>query len=85
MNVRLFLAGALVFVAGLDSDYRRAWVVWAFGLAMIVASVLRPILDRPSDARSRSLGPQPSQPPFAERITRERQRETRERRYRDVA
>ncbi|MBV9869125.1 MAG: hypothetical protein JO214_00640 [Frankiaceae bacterium] len=40
VNTRLFLAGALVLIAGLASDTDGSWVVWAFGLAMIVASLL---------------------------------------------
>ncbi|AYP70031.1 hypothetical protein I5G62_gp45 [Mycobacterium phage CRB2] len=46
MNTRLFLAGALVFLAGINSDDPVAWVVWAFGLAMVVAAILPPLLAR---------------------------------------
>lgn len=81
--MRLFLAGALVLLAGLDSDYDRAWVVTAFGIAMMVAALLRhPAVTR-LNAPQRPHGQPGSQSPYAERISRERVRETRERRYRD--
>ncbi|QGH75293.1 membrane protein [Mycobacterium phage Quesadilla] len=78
MNTRLFLAGALVLLAGLDSDYRRAWVVAVFGLAMIAASILPAILARSAapGAPNAAIRAQVGQ---RERIVRESRRETRER------
>lgn len=81
--MRLFLAGALVLLAGLDSDYDRAWVVTAFGLAMMTAALLRHPLITRQTAPQRPSAPPGSRSPYAERVTRERVRESRERRYRD--
>lgn len=82
---RVFLCGVLMMLAGFSSDDPKAWVVWAFGLALVVAVLLRPVLDRPSVAPQRTEGRSVGQSPYEERITRERQRETRERRYHDAA
>lgn len=82
MNTRLFLAGCLVFIAGANSDDPSAWVVWAFGLAMIAAALLRPLMDRlerPQIAPGAPSAASGAQPPQRERIVRERWRESRER------
>ncbi|QPX62156.1 membrane protein [Mycobacterium phage Indlovu] len=79
-NTRLFLAGALVFLAGVESDYRRAWVVWAFGLAMVVAAVLKPLLCR-SVAPSGAHEAGPGHRPAPEVIAREQNAQA----YRDAA
>lgn len=84
MNVRLFLAGSLVFLAGIDSDYERAWIVWMLGVAMIAASILRPLLAAQLPAERRS-GASAAREPQRERIVRERQRESRTRYWHDDA
>lgn len=79
MNVRLFLAGALVLLAGIDSEYSRAWVVTAFGVAMIVASLLHPVRTADHTGAERADSASPAHGPKRERIVRERWRESRER------
>jgi hypothetical protein len=79
MNVRLFLAGALVLLAGMDSDYDRAWVVVAFGIAMVVASLLQAAVAPRQRAAQRPAEPVALHSPKRERIVRERWRESRER------
>jgi len=79
MNTRLFLAGTLVTLAGINSPFDNAWVVIAFGIAMVVAGIGRPAFD----GRSAPPQPRPTLPstptPKRERIVRERWRESRER------
>lgn len=79
MNGRLFLAGAFVLIAGLDSPYDHTWVVIAFGLAMIVAAVLPAIGPAASAATRAPIAPSPTQPPPYGQKRERWTRETRER------
>ncbi|QFP94659.1 hypothetical protein I5G59_gp39 [Mycobacterium phage LilMcDreamy] len=78
MNVRLLFAGILTLIAGVISTAPNTWVVALVGGCMIGVALYR---DQIALAALRARQDAPvAQPATAERITRERWRETRERR-----
>ena len=79
--MRLLLAGLLTVIAGSISTADRWWVVVLVGLAMIAAAVYRDGLILAALRQRSATQPPPRTPTHsAERVTRERWRETRERR-----
>ena len=76
--MRLMFAGLLTLIAGVCSDVPNSWVVALVGGCMIGMALYR---DQIALAALRARQGVPvAQPATAERITRERWRETRERR-----
>lgn len=81
MNVRLLFTGILTLLAGVISTSPQAWVIAVVGGCMIGVSVYRDQMYLAAlRARSAPQPPSAGPPVTAERIVRERWRESRERR-----
>ncbi|AYB70583.1 hypothetical protein SEA_SERENDIPITOUS_41 [Mycobacterium phage Serendipitous] len=79
--MRLLFAGLLTLLAGVTSTQPQSWVVAVVGGMMIGCALYRDQMRLAAlRARAEAVSPPPVPSVAAERITRERWRETRERR-----